>query len=719
MIKRTLRILQWIAIISAVPLVNGYARHDLAIHPDSGAFPEIVLYAASIDTDTLAVSTLSKAELSLTEIHTTDPQSVSPDYFRIEEIEDVGVSFALLTDIDADIFRETRIVSTALRRFLENSGEFDQGTRVFFAGEEAANRSLSFISEDSNADGISDFIESIDTVGIAGHDPGDDPKIDFWDRIAEGIRRLQWTSGPKIVIALSYVHADNDPVSAPVSLTDAAVNAGTMLYLISLGQDSNALKSAVDMTGGRYFHVPSAADLDAVLRAIHLRIHCNYRIAWTSPFSSPDKTVRTVRISAGGEAESIRYMADTPPRIVLNDRFRSQIRMPDEPVRINGYIADPDARSLNQLLTVTLFYRHRGEYAATSVPLGLINPGREQNRFAFDINIPEQAVNYPGVSFYIQATDGIHAVASPVDFDIRPHCLTVMPNRAPEIIHSQPSTAIHSHQPLNLSVRAADPDTDGEIDRVRLHYRIQDSLRPAAPFISIPMQPDSSTEYTAIIPARHMTPKGVDYYISAWDDRGIRTDSGSAEAPYIAFDPESRPAQLMIPDTIETQYPIRGPIIVHVDKGAWLTSGRRPEIPTDESEIVFPVGLLEFTIHTPETDTVTATIALPETAFIPGGSGSYIAPDKTVEPGTAWAIYTDTWTHLPSIPWELDREQHAIVLTWVDGGPGDRDNTINGIIQVSGAPGHGFDTAPTDTEPADDSANDDSNHCFISLCLRR
>jgi hypothetical protein len=172
--------------------------------------------------------------------------------------------------------------------------------------------------------------------------------------------------------------------------------------------------------------------------------------------------------------------------------------------------------------TVTLFYKKTTETTYSIVSM------TDSSGF-WSALIPSGIVVTPGVDYYISATDGISTVTDPtIEPSDNPYQLAVLPNIAPVITHT-PITGLIINQPITIN--AVVFDNTNSVYIVKLFYKKRGQLI----YQTVEMNNYSGNSYGAEIPGSFSTRDGVEYYISAWDNFGVRTDHGTAATPHIFY----------------------------------------------------------------------------------------------------------------------------------------------------------------------------------------
>ena len=170
--------------------------------------------------------------------------------------------------------------------------------------------------------------------------------------------------------------------------------------------------------------------------------------------------------------------------------------------------------------TARLFYRTTNSGIYTQVDM------TNSSGDLYEYTISGAEVSDPGMQFYFTASDGDgHSVSSPSlqPYDY-PYSFAVDPNEAPQITHNE---VVQSQVGKPITISASVTDITNSVSEVKLFYRNHANVL----YKDTVMTNSGGDNYTAIIPETYVDTSGVDYFISAWDDYGVRSDYGSSDSP--------------------------------------------------------------------------------------------------------------------------------------------------------------------------------------------
>jgi|GEM_PF-3027779 len=214
---------------------------------------------------------------------------------------------------------------------------------------------------------------------------------------------------------------------------------------------------------------------------------------------------------------------------------------------ISATITDPEEPFVQ---SASLFYRGVGGaiYTAVSMTEGADN--------VWSGDIPGLIMQFPGVEFYISATDGQLTTTNPgTDPNNNPHAIAVA-NDPPLITHSP---VIFGEVGVDIPISCEVEDVTEFVDVVELKYR-KNGGNPV--YTTMLLLNTVGDIYEGTISGAEMTSLGLDYYIKAIDNFGVSSSSGTENNPYfidtpildpiISVDPLSL-SESLFPDETSTQ----------------------------------------------------------------------------------------------------------------------------------------------------------------------
>jgi hypothetical protein len=185
---------------------------------------------------------------------------------------------------------------------------------------------------------------------------------------------------------------------------------------------------------------------------------------------------------------------------------------------IEALITDPEAPFVS---SAKLYYRTIGEVAYNEADF---SEGADDLWTAM---VSAEATEFPGMEFYIWASDGQINSTSPLTNPINnPYSISI-DNMPPQIDHTPIS---ESPAGADILVAATAADNTNSVASVALFYRVPGGT----PFYTeLNMANVGGDDYEATIPGAAMTVQGLEYYIKATDDFGASCTFGSADMPLL------------------------------------------------------------------------------------------------------------------------------------------------------------------------------------------
>jgi pimeloyl-ACP methyl ester carboxylesterase len=280
------------------------------------------------------------------------------------------------------------------------------------------------------------------------------------------------------------------------------------------------------MTGGLLFNVSSS--YNEILNTIVEQTSSNYLVRYKSNNPTLDGIQRIVEIFATAyfqrDSDLISYMPGSAPNITLTeDTYLLFSKPPVEGsnITISAYITD---NILPAVQSAKIYFRTIGDNsyqsAAMTKTIG--------NIWAYQI--PGSASIYPGVEFYMTATDGQSTGSYPKsDPGDKPINIAVLPNELPVINHEKPLTAKVGSA---ITISANVSDSTYSLYTVSLFFRKKGEILFTEQGVSVGLQ---SYNFSSQIPSDKVTSDGVEYYIEAVDNLGTKSTFGSPSDPITIY----------------------------------------------------------------------------------------------------------------------------------------------------------------------------------------
>ena len=488
-------------------------------------FPQVLLYTLIEDADGIPIENLTAKDISISEFLNGTNQAIEATDISLKKSGKVqrGVSIALIYDSSGSMWGRLPKIKKATKTLFNAMSQNDRAAIITFSS--TVNVIQPFVGKtiDTDKNGILDLEESVNAYQTKG-------KTALYDALDKGITLLSQESGVKAVVVFADGE-DNNSATTKYELIQRAIRAQIPIYTIGLGLKLNPapLKEIARRTSGLYYSAPSISNIQNVYLSFFKSVSRLYEIAYRTPLDQFDGSSRKISLGIKGyhlkQQTSLKeYTVVSAPEI---SRHASMLKY-DQPGFQQTFAKPIDIRALvktdappNQL-RVTLFYRS----IASKKSFSQIQMQQQEN--VFYATIPSANVSDPGIEYYLLAFDGKLTATSPKKGAIfgQTYQIAVDPNFAPVIEHV-PSKLIEPKRGFKIVAEVTDQTKS--VDTVKLFYRKAGIFH----YTSLEMFLEVPHQYSAVIPLAEITTKGVQYYISAWDDSGVRSDSGSADKPYL------------------------------------------------------------------------------------------------------------------------------------------------------------------------------------------
>jgi len=311
-------------------------------------------------------------------------------------------------------------------------------------------------------------------------------------------------------------------------------------FALIVTSDNHAISDygeIAEQTNGAYYNILDP--FDGILNYISNLIPNNYRISYKSSNPVFDNTERHVEVTVTYQGDQAtcdgKYTPGSAPIIRRTQDtldLHKQSWAAGTDFTIKAEITDAVEPYVE---SATLYYRNAGDSDFTPASM----------THSSDIwvgSIPGSAVETPWVGYYILATDGENTVTDPsVDPMIHPYILGILPNEAPQIIHTPPAD-VPDDTPITITAQIV--DTTNALASTMLYYRkVGDPLYYDN---GHEMNNTGGNNYQDIIPRAFVTPAGVEYYILAVDDLGTENSFGTRDDPQQVWISTNKPPKAEI-----------------------------------------------------------------------------------------------------------------------------------------------------------------------------
>ncbi len=365
------------------------------------------------------------------------------------------------------------------------------------------------------------LIAQIDQMRFDG---GNERAFDGLDLAA---RATHWRSSAQRVLIL-ITDEDNDRGAVDEASLIGTLRAQNLsVYGLTAGHQEYGRIAAA--TNGRVFDIRS--DFSSILQEIGADIAARYVLNYRSDNPSLDGSLRTLDMTIAGvdrdgeafnESFSTQFQVAAPLQIsLLPETAALSLRgqRPGVPLRIQALL-----RNLPQEAAVRLFYRAGSASSFVALPMSDVGDG------VFAAEVPAAAVEAPELAYYIAVSSAAGSSSLPAsDPALRPLSIGVLPNLPPRITHAPVRSAAVGQ---GVEIRARIEDSSNFIAAASLFYR---SIGQPA-FIEIEQNfAATGIDFVASIPAAAVGARGLEYYLVAQDDFGVRSQYGTAGQPLRIF----------------------------------------------------------------------------------------------------------------------------------------------------------------------------------------
>lgn len=491
----SVRVLSDSAVIKANFIINPTTKPRISISDiNISSHPDICITTLVTDSAGRSISGLDTSNFSLMQ----DNSDVNYQLTQVSEI--AGVSVALVIDRSGSM--STTMMNdakNAAKQYVRTMGPLDRSAIVSFESTPSVDQT---ITSDTGL-----LISAIDRISASGG-------TYIISATLMGLNQLTNETNTRAVIVFS----DGENGSSDVSLQSAinlARQNNITIYSIGIGTyaDRTVLGALADSTGGYYTAAPSAAQLAQIYAQIKSDIQSQYILCYRSPDQifngDTHQVVASVNLNNHIDRDTVYWNENNqPPLIQLTATTQAMLltsQPSNQPLTISANVTDDGTIS-----SVRLFYRNSNLSSGSYTEL----PMQISSGSIYQATIPATNVNYPGVDFYILATDNYQLIGRSPNIlapETQPWVIPVG-NNAPVISDLQTVCLTIG----NDNIISAKIDDDNGISSAILYYKKRNET-----FFSLDtMTGNLSGFYTGTIPSNMITNSGIDYYIRAVDDAG-------------------------------------------------------------------------------------------------------------------------------------------------------------------------------------------------------
>lgn len=224
----------------------------------------VILWVTATDEDGNLITDLTREEFEVSE---GDTQQKVLDFYR----EDRPITMGILLDTSGSMQEKIKEVHRAAGAFVETLREEDRSLVIDFDDKV-------FLIQDLTSDhaALKEAIESTEPLGATA----------LYDALHAAYRKIGQIDGRKVVILLSDGEDTASQFGFQRVLEEAKTN-NTMIFTIGLGIEGGSprrevLKEFSEVTGGRYFYVKKAGQLDGTYQRIAEELRAQYYLTYST-----------------------------------------------------------------------------------------------------------------------------------------------------------------------------------------------------------------------------------------------------------------------------------------------------------------------------------------------------------------------------------------------------------------------------------------------------
>lgn len=468
---------------------------NLTNHPD-------VCVSASVTDSVTGQSMigLDKTNFALKQDGTTQPIQVT----TVQEIG--GVSVVLVVDESGSMSGTKTLEAIAsVKAFINAMGPYDRTAIVGFSGGSKTTVRATMTSNKAVL------------LAAASNILADGDDTNILTGTSKGLEQAIGETNPTSVIVFS------DGVNGSESTTISQIVAkarltNTTIYSIGVVSTSlHPLQDIADSTGGTYTYAPSAAQLESIYGQIRSQVQARYVVCYRSDDVIFDGDTHTVVLETkffkkNAKDTIVWDESNSPPTVWLTPSTNLLIgksQPQNQSITLSAYAKDDGSVS-----TVKLFMRKSDTLGASYTEYTMLHVSDSLWQYV----IPAGQALYPGIDFYVVATDNKGLVGKAPNVPapgLEPYNIPIG-NEVPVITMSQ-ATCADTTTAQGSPITATIKDADGTFNAVLFYKKTSEVF-----FSSDTMQNPSGDDSTWIgsIPAGWFAGGALDYYIRAIDNTG-------------------------------------------------------------------------------------------------------------------------------------------------------------------------------------------------------
>lgn len=259
---------------------------------DNSAYPEVTLYVRILDAAGNRVPNLTQDQFRVTE----DGQTV--ELTAYSSVNQEAITTFLLIDVSGSMDEDEKIqgAKEAALTLVAQMRPQDQVALIAFNDTVFTLQPLT-----TDREAIQAQIRALNAEGGTA----------WYDAVYQAANDIAPLVGRKSILLLTD-GIDEDSRRTFQEAIDAAQVSGSPLYSFGFGPtgqyDENALTRIADVTGGEFFHAPTASELEDLYRELSQATQDEYVLTYHSPRPDYDGTRRDIQVEVSGAGGSAAYV---------------------------------------------------------------------------------------------------------------------------------------------------------------------------------------------------------------------------------------------------------------------------------------------------------------------------------------------------------------------------------------------------------------------------
>ncbi|MBR6454988.1 MAG: VWA domain-containing protein [Fibrobacter sp.] len=304
-----------------------------------------------------------------------------------------GVSVALVVDESGSMATNDRIgeAKKAIRQFINEMGPYDRTAIVGFNGGTSVKVHQTMTSDRYL------LLAAVDSLKASG-------TTNICTGAKLGVEQVIGETNPTAVIVFSDGINMSESVSA-AQVADLSKSLGTNVHTIAVETTTNStLQELADATGGTYTEAPSASQLTGIYTSIRSVVQSRYVLCYQSPDTVWNGDTHLVEVTTKfldkTASDTVSWDEGNPPPVVELTPSTWNLVGVEQPQN-KSLTIDVYVYSKTGITDVKLYTRDvnlsNGSFKSYKMT--------QENDSLWRYVIPDSMVRYPGIDFYVVATD--------------------------------------------------------------------------------------------------------------------------------------------------------------------------------------------------------------------------------------------------------------------------------------------------------------------------